>query len=89
MADPGEYSEDRFTDLFEGDNGDRAADSQTIPFVGHPIAERLAALHGGSLRHSPSESHGTIVTLRLPIRQLKSVAEKQKQEQEQLVEATS
>lgn len=43
------------------------AHDETRPFLGHPIAKKLAAMHGGNFQHGPANTGGTVVTLTLPI----------------------
>jgi signal transduction histidine kinase len=67
VEDTGDRTDERFSDMFEGECADRRS-TAGIPFLGHPIAERLASMHGGSLTPQRTASGGTAVTLLLPRR---------------------
>jgi K+-sensing histidine kinase KdpD len=66
VEDEGERTAERFNDMFEGECVDRRSTAGS-PFVGYPIAERLAGMHGGTLTPEQSDSGGTVVTLLLPM----------------------
>lgn len=65
IADQGEHTSTRFTDMFDGMKTGLDDAIDTRPFIGYPIAQKLAVMHGGSLQPAASEN-GTTVTLTLP-----------------------
>ncbi len=65
ISDQGEHTPTRFRDMFDGMKAGFDDTIDNRPFIGYPIAQKLAAMHGGSLQPAASEN-GTIVTLTLP-----------------------
>lgn len=75
VTDQAPVSDDRFTDMFESRSayaGAGADPDDPRPFLGHPIAQKLAHMHGGTLEHGPSGDGGTVVVLQLPTEQTSS-----------------